>query len=244
MISTDQLMGYLPVYYQESRQIRAIMDVVSAQMPDVDADLWKTFFVSLLSDKSIDLWREEFGVESDEELVARLRSSGTMNLETLQAQGIRIDETYRSMPEEGVILSASGVMADGREFMPLTTLIYTTPETLLMAKGLVRLMGLAGFRYLFALLIQEKLEVERRPATDTRTVLTGIVLPAKTHEELSGRQVIRQTNDTYYLLQRHTNRRNPWWSPNLFFTDALTYEDESLTIQQSTIQSHPTDGGV
>ncbi|MGC5326426.1 hypothetical protein [Brevibacillus sp. SYSU BS000544] len=233
---TIQLMKYLPDYYQESRQMKAIMEAVQIHMPDVDGEMWKAFFTSLLSKKSIDLWREEFGVDSYEELITRLRSSGTMNLETLLAQGFKIRETYRDMPEDGMVLSESGVMADGMEFMPLTTVIFSTPEMLLIAKGLVKLMGLSGFQYLFSVLLQEKIKVDLGSVASTRSLFTDVTMHDRFGDELSGEDVIRANHHSLFLSEHRDADRKSWWTPNVSFSDDVHFSDETFSIQQCTIK--------
>ncbi len=229
-------MRYLPEYYQESRQMKAIMEAVATHMPDVDGEMWKSFFVSLLSDKSLDLWRREFGVESQEELMARLRSTGMMNLEMLNFQGFTIHEPYRDMPEDGMILSEAGVMADGKEFMPLTTVIFTTPETLVVAKGLVRLMGLSGFQYLLSLAIEEYLCVQPGEMHEnTRTIYTRITRLDETAEELSGHPIRREEQRTIYGEHHADARHRSWWSPNVFFTDSVQYRDTLSSMQYASV---------
>jgi hypothetical protein len=229
------LMSYMPEYYQESPQMRAIMDAVASYMPDVDGEMWQSFFISLLSDKSIDLWRKEFNVQSKEELVARLRSSGMMNRETLLAQGFHVHETYMDMPEDGLTLSDSGVMADGREFMPLTTLMYTTPETLMVARGLVKLMGLSGFQYLFAVVLSEQVKAQQVKIGRDRTVWTGINRLDQTSETMSGSERFREQSNGVSFISKTEMERESWWSPVVFFNDSVKFPDTKLTRQESDI---------
>ncbi|MGE5704137.1 MAG: hypothetical protein ACM32O_16555 [Clostridia bacterium] len=243
----ETLKNYLPTYYQESRQMNAIMDVVAQYMPDVDRTLWRAFFVKMLSPASIDLWKQEYGVKTEEELLALLSSSGTLSVESLHMKGLSVFETFRAMPEDGATLSEFGVMADGKEYMPLTTVIRTVIEDLpdyehekpldthSFAKGLVRLMGLAGFQYLFALALRMKAKPPRGMAHHSSQFHVGYEFPSRLDEELSGPAVRRQSTHSVQCYQSVRMRRRAWWSPNVFFTDPHTFLTEEFTVQQSTI---------
>ncbi|MET3292266.1 UNVERIFIED_CONTAM: hypothetical protein ABID98_004836 [Brevibacillus sp. OAP136] len=244
----ELLKSYLPSYYQESRQMNAIMDLVASHMPDVDRDLWKAFFVKMLSPKSIDLWKTEYGVKTEEELLALLSSSGTLSVESLQLKGLSVFETFRAMPEDGVTLSESGVLADGKEYMPLTTIIKTVLEdqpdfaheravdTHSFAKGLVKLMGLAGFQYLFALALKMKAYAPRGQVHQSNRLHVGFEFPSRLDEELSGPAVTRQAAHAVHCYQSARLKRQAWWSPNVFFTDPHTFVTEEFSVQQSTIK--------
>jgi len=244
----ETLKSYLPTYYRESRQMNAIMDLVAIHMPDVDKDLWKAFYVKMLSEKSIDLWKKEYAVNTEEELLALLSSSGTLSVEALQKKGLSVFETFRVMPEDGVVLSQDGVMADGKEFMPLTTIIQTVLEdkpdydhekaldTHSFAKGLVKLMGLAGFQYLFALALRAKIQVSREQALHMGTLHVGFESPNRLDdEELSGPSVVRQAGQAVQFYQSVRFKRKAWWSPNVFFTDPHTFITEEFSSQQSSV---------
>lgn len=227
--------------------MNAIMDLVAKHMPDVDRDLWQAFFVKMLSPASIDLWKKEYGVKTEEELLALLSSSGTLSVESLQMKGLSIFESFRAMPEDGPVLSESGVMADGKEYMPLTSIINTVIQELpdfnhekpldthSFAKGLVKLMGLAGFQYLFALALQMKAAPTRGQTHHSTSMKVGFEFPSRLDEELSGPTVTRQAAHSVHFYQTARMKRRAWWSPNVFFTDPHTFVTEEFNVQQSTI---------
>lgn len=228
-------MVYLPGYYRKSRHIRAIMDAAGKELPDVDGELWKAFFVHLQSDASRELWRKELDAKDDEELLAKLRSNGTMSVETLKTQGFGLQESYRLMPEAGVELSESGVLADGWEFSPLSSVIYTTPETLAIARGLVALMGLAGFRYLFSVSLSHHVEYQRGTSRAGMNLYTAVTMPDRTDDDLSGNEKQSSHHVEQYALHTAGCDRKSWWSPNITFLEQATYLTQTLRIQKSNV---------
>ncbi|MFE1631041.1 hypothetical protein ACFLFF_30365 [Brevibacillus reuszeri] len=230
----NALMAELPSYYKKSRHMRAIMNAVSDYLP-VDSDIWKAFFLHLMYEPSLELWRRELDATDDEDLLAKLRANGRMTVESILSQGFGLQESYRLMPEDGLELSEFGVMADGWEFAPLTSVIYTTPETLSVARGIIKLMGLAGFRYLFSVALSHHVENSRGSAQKSLSKHAVILERDRIDEELSGTKKL--TNRSWNQHATHTvnTKLRNWWSPNVFFTDNITFADEQIQIQQATI---------
>ncbi|NRS15810.1 hypothetical protein HP398_05100 [Brevibacillus sp. HB1.4B] len=230
----NALMAELPGYYKKSRHMRAIMDAVSDYLP-VDSDIWKAFFLHLMYEPSLELWRRELDAADDEDLLAKLRANGRMTVESILAQGFGLQESYRLMPEAGLELSEFGVMADGWEFAPLTSVIYTTPETLSVARGIVKLMGMAGFRYLFSVALAHKVEYERGSASNSIARHRDIHIVDRWDDLLSGKEKMTTHSLQQHSLHKTNHDRRSWWSPNVFFTDELTFADEVFRVQQSKV---------
>ncbi|RAT95922.1 hypothetical protein [Brevibacillus sp. Leaf182] len=231
----NALMAELSSDYKKSRHMRAIMSAASGYLP-VDSDMWKAFFLHLMHKESLELWRRELDAADDEDLLAKLRATnGRMTVESILSQGYGLQESYRLMPEDGVELSEFGVMADGWEFAPLTAVIFTTPETLGVAQGIVKLMGPAGFRYLFSIALSHKIEYERGSASQSMDRYGAILTTDHGDDELSGKEKMTNHSRTQYSFQSIKHDRMSWWSPNVFFTDDVTFVDEVFYIQQSKV---------
>ncbi|MGK5511797.1 hypothetical protein [Brevibacillus formosus] len=231
----ENLISSLPTYHRDGPQYQAIMKAVADLTPDVDGEWWKVFFLHLQSEISREMWKKELDVQDEEELVAKLRSLGTLSVEMITEQGFGIQESYRLMPEAGVELSEFGVLADRWEFAPLTSVIFTTPETLGVARGLVKIMGLAGFRYLFSIALSHKIEYERGSASQSMDRYGAILTTDHRDDELSGKEKMTKHSRTQYSFQSIKHDRMSWWSPNVFFTDDVTFADEVFYIQQSKV---------
>ncbi|WP_409174357.1 hypothetical protein [Brevibacillus fortis] len=231
----NALMAELSSDYKKSRHMRAIMSAASGYLP-VDSDMWKAFFLHLMHKESLDLWRSELDAADDEDLLAKLRAAnGRLTVESILTQGFGLQESYRLMPEDGLIASESGCMADGWEYAPLTSVIYTTPETLGIAQGIVRLMGLAGFRYLFSIALSYKIEYERGSAAVSVDRYGAILTVDHWDDELSGMEKDTTLSVTQHSLQNIKHEHKSWWSPNVFFSDDLTFADEVFYVQQSKV---------
>lgn len=231
----NALMAELSSDYKKSRHMRAIMSAASGYLP-VDSDMWKAFFLHLMHKESLELWRRELDAADDEDLLAKLRAAnGRLTVESILAQGFGLQESYRLMPEDGLVASESGYMANGWEYAPLTSVIYTTPETLGIVQGIVRLMGLAGFRYLFSIALSHKIEYERGSASQSKDRYGAILTTDHGDDELSGKDKMTNHSRTQYSFQSIKHDRMSWWSPNVFFTDDVTFVDEVFYIQQSKV---------
>ncbi|WP_400162932.1 hypothetical protein ACAF76_008475 [Brevibacillus sp. TJ4] len=237
---TNALMAELPSYYRKSRHMKAIMNAVSDHLPAA-SDIWKAFFLHLMYEDSLKLWRRELDAADDEDLLAKLRATnGRMTVESILSQGFGLQESYRLMPESGVELSEFGVLADGWEFSPLTSVIYATPETLDVARGIVKLMGLAGFRYLFSIQYISYVKGQQGSIVSKQTrFFTTSNYKERDDEEISGRKMDSTIRRTQYLSSICDGRRKTFWSPNVTFLDDLTFMDEMLVVQQSKISVMP-----
>ncbi|MDH6351937.1 hypothetical protein [Brevibacillus sp. 1238] len=234
------LMAELPSYYKKSRHMRAIMDAVSGYLP-ADSDIWKAFFIHLMYEPSLELWRRELDAADDEDLLAKLRATnGRMTVESVLAQGFGLQESYRLMPEDGLVLSDFGVLADGWEFAPLTSVIYATPETVGIARGIVKLMGLAGFRYLFGVRVAAYLKTKQGKTTTKQTrFFTTSNFKERDDDEVSGRKMDSGVSRTQYFSSICDGQRKNFWSPNITFLDDLTFVDKLVVVQRSKITVIP-----
>lgn len=230
------LMRYLPEYYQESRQMNAIMDAAKPDIPDVDNDLWKALFLTDAPEKWLYLWQEELNEVKREALLAKLRSSGTLNQETLQALGLSSLETFTLSPEDGYVLSGDeSVFPDGQFYGPLISAIFVQPDNVKVVKNLIAISGLAGFRYWLAVQIQEQARQTVGRMGTLRNLYPGITFASQlTYDELSGIKT-RTTSQFSFYYPNQARERRTWWSPNVHFLENLTYCVESLVTQQSVI---------
>ncbi|MFP3390594.1 hypothetical protein [Brevibacillus sp. SIMBA_040] len=236
----NALMEELPSYYKKSRHMRAIMNAASDYLP-VDSDIWKAFFIHLMYEPSLELWRRELDADDDEDLLAKLRATnGRMTVESILGQGFGLQESYRLMPEDGVDLSEFGVLADGWEFGPLTSVIFATPETVGVARGIVKLMGLAGFRYLFGVRVAAYLKAKQgKTITKQTRFFTTSNYKERDNEEASGRKMDSAVARSQYFSSICDGQRKAFWTPNITFLDDLTFVDKLLVVQRSKITVMP-----
>ncbi len=230
------LIRYLPEYYQESRQMNAIMDAAAPDIPDVDNELWKALFLIDAPEKWLYLWQKELNEEKREALVAKLRSSGTLNQETLQALGLSALETFTLSPEDGYMLSGDdSVLPDGTFYGPLISAIYVPPDNLKVVKNLLAISGLAGFKYWIAVQIQEAARQSTGRTGTLRNLYPGITFVSQpAYDELSGIK-IQTTSQFSFQYFNYAQEQRSWWSPNVHFLENLTYCTQPLVTQQAVI---------
>lgn len=233
----SKLIDYLPVYYQESRQMNAIMDAVEPDIPDVDHKLAKAFFLSGAPDEWLYLWQSELNESNREALLAKLRSSGTLNQETLRALGLFSLETYQLSPEDGYMLSGEDAMLpDGKFYGPLISSIYANPDNIQVVKNLVSISGLAGIRYWFTMQVQEYAKQTTGSMGTLRNLYPGITMEEKLNwDELSGPAISTGSNRQLFYSNHVEAAHSSWWSPNISFLDPIDYTAARFVTQQSSI---------
>jgi hypothetical protein len=234
---TTSLIDYLPEYYRESRQMNAILDAAAPDIPDVEGRLLRALFLSETPDEWLALWMRELEAPDRDALLAKLRSSGTLNLETIQSLGLRATETYRLSPEDGYTLSGDDAMfPDGTFYGPLISAIHVEPEQVEVVRKLIRISGFAGFRYWLAVHAKASARTAAPRAGAMRSVYPGPDREAKLSSgELSGERVATGSLLSIGSAQRADAGRGAWWSPGLFFADPLRYTDETVRLQQASV---------
>lgn len=235
----NRLMDYLPPKYRNSRQMNALMEVVEKYMPDVEKDLWKSFFLNMQREAnplSQKLWMEELGVSTLDELFNKLSVNARLSKEYLDSKGIGSHETFRDMPEAGVILSEDGVLADGHEFMPLTTILSEDIDNLDFVKKLIKSIGLSGFSYLFSTSLKESVELEKPKIKDSQGKHLGITLEDGFDDCLSGESKPVNTSQGVVLENSFEVNRRPRWSYNILFNNKLVrFSDKVSYTQRSNV---------
>ncbi|MGM0883707.1 MAG: hypothetical protein ACQEXQ_22070 [Bacillota bacterium] len=237
---TSPLIRYLPEYYQESRQMTAIMEAAEPDIPDVEGKLLHSLFLSESPEEWLYLWQRELQVSDREELLAKLRSSGTLNMETINSLGLSALETYRLSPEDGYTLSGDDAMfPDGFFFGPLITAIYVNPDQVDVVRKLVQISGFAGFKYWLAVTLKHQVKLDNQRIGTLRSLYLGPDRDVKLsyEEEVSGKKASTGAAASLYLSagSMAQTARGAWWSPGLFFTDSITFAEQELRIQQSAV---------
>ncbi|TLS51753.1 hypothetical protein FE782_12615 [Paenibacillus antri] len=231
------LIRYLPEYYRESRQMNAILDAAAPDIPDVEGRLLHALFLSEAPEEWLGLWKRELQAPDRDALLAKLRSSGTLILDTILALGLTATETYRLSPEDGYTLSGDdAVFPDGAFYGPLISAIHVEPEQVEVVRKLIQISGFAGFRYWLAVHAKASVRTQAPKAGMQRSVYPGIDRETKlSYGELSGRGV--DTAGRVALVRSHEADagREAWWSPGLFFTDPLRFTDETVRAQQCAV---------
>lgn len=233
---------HIPEYYKQSPQMQAIYNALRERMPDVEDDMWKAFFLHMNSPQSKDLWMKELDVKNENELQAKLQARGVMNKEQTDTQNFHVKEFWRDMPEDGLNPSEFGVMADGHEYSPMTSLIYTTPETIDNAKHLVKMMRLAGFEYFFAVMMESfvKSKKAERPAY-TRTLYLGDTRPHFIDDGASGTKLLTVSPTSLYLFADVDAQKKTSFSPFTLFNDeTVFFTDIYSTREISEVSLHYT----
>lgn len=242
MIDAKTLMSYLPLYYQESRVMRAIMEAIAPEIPDATGELWRVFYLSQ-TERHEDLqefWRRELEEEDFFALLGKLRSGSLLNLEILREQGFDAFDTHRYSPESGYVLSGSdSVFPDGVYFGPLIVDLYAVPETVAVARELVKRSSIAGSRYIFVVLYREEAHVPKATAARTAGIAPGVIYPNRTTDPISGRAVRTAIETTVSRIDAAEVTRPSWWSPVVTFLDPVAFIDSELTAQFSTVQQEP-----
>ncbi|MDQ0060130.1 hypothetical protein [Paenibacillus harenae] len=234
---TAPLIRYLPEYYQESRQMNAIMDAAAPDIPDVEGRLLHSLFLSESPDEWLYLWRQELQEANREALLAKLRSSGTLNMETINALGLSALETYRLSPDDGYTLSGDDAMfPDGEFFGPLISAIYVNPDQVDVVRKLIHISGFAGFKYWLAVTLKQYIKLDNPRVGTLRSLYPGPDRETKLdYGEVSGTKVSTSAATSLYTVNKANAARGAWWSPGVFFTDPLHFTEEELRIQQSAV---------
>ncbi|GMK44032.1 hypothetical protein [Paenibacillus glycanilyticus] len=239
---TSPLIQYLPDYYHESRQMNAIMDAAAPDIPDVEGRLLHSLFLSESPDEWLYLWKQELQEEEREALLAKLRSSGTLNRETIDALGLSALETFRLSPDDGYTLSGDDAMfPDGEFFGPLITAIYVNPDQVEVVRKLIQISGFAGFKYWLAVMLKQTVKLDTAKAGTLRSLYPGPDRETKlNYEEVSGYKVSTGLATAIYAgSSKAEAERGAWWSPGVFFTDELYFTEKELRIQQSAVTIAP-----
>lgn len=237
---TSSLIRYLPEYYQESRQMNAIMEAAEPDIPDVEGRLLHSLFLSESPEEWLYLWQRELQVSDREALLAKLRSSGTLNMETINSLGLSALETYRLSPEDGYTLSGDDAMfPDGHFFGPLITAIYVNPDQVDVVRKLVQISGFAGFKYWIAVNLKQLVKLDNPRIGTLRSVYPGPDRETRLsyEEEVSGKKASTGAASSLYLSagSMAQTAREAWWSPTVFFTESMTFTEQELRIQQAAI---------
>lgn len=235
---TAPLIRYLPEYYQESRQMNAIMDAAAPDIPDVEGRLLHSLFLSETPEEWLYLWRQELQEADREALLAKLRSSGTLNREAIHALGLSALETYRLSPDDGYTLSGDDAMfPDGEFFGPLITAIYVNPDQVEVVRKLIHISGFAGFKYWLAVTLKQSVKVDNPKTGTLRSLYPGPDRETKlNYGEVSGAKVATGVIASLFTgCVRADAARGAWWSPGVFFTDELRFTEDKLLIQRSSV---------
>lgn len=218
---TIDLKKYLPDYYAQSRQMKAIQDASGEQIPDIQGGLWKTLFLSHTPDEFLNTWLKELDVETREDGLIKLRTTGSLNREMLQKVGMKGIASHIYSPEDGYELSGEyGVFPDGKEYAPLISWILADPDNLENARRLVNTAGLAGFKYMIVpnfmgrIIFDPKVNV-----STTRYIQTLISQPDKKME----------VGYTRYFATFFKRNRS-WFNPLLTFDSKYTWLGELPTV--------------
>ena len=228
------LFKYLPRYYLESRIMKALMDAMGEEVPDAIGYLWKAFFANTVPEEGLWLWLNEYDAATREEVYAKMRGGGALNLEMLNALGIEAIETYKLCPEEGITLSGDDAyFADGYYIAPLISDIYVDQDDVEVARQLISLAGMAGFRYWLAVKCKSLSVKEALQPLGSLALYPSFVFPSP-DEYLSGEVVL--TGSRVLISAEHKSfsvARPAWFSPVVPFADNIYWTDERLTAQAS-----------
>jgi len=224
---TIDLFKYLPLYYRESRIMKALMDALGEEVPDAIGYLWKVFFANTVPEEGLWLWLQEYDAATREEVYAKMRGGGALNLEMLQALDIEAVETYKLCPEEGIVLSGNDAyFADGIYIGPLISDIYVDPDEVQVAQQLITLAGMAGFRYWLA--VKSKSLVPKAPEQSYSSIALypSYIFPSPDNY-LSGQMVLTCSRVTTSIENKSLAKITHWFSPVAFFDENRYWTDDS-----------------
>lgn len=240
---TIDLFKYLPRYYLESRIMRSLMDAMGEEVPDAIGYLWQVFFANTCPDEGFWLWLDEYDATTREEVYAKMRGGGALNLEMLHALDIEAVETYKLCPEEGITLSGDDAyFADGYYIAPLISDIHVDPDEVEVARQLIALAGMAGFRYWLAVKCQSLLTKETLVPLGSLALYPSFTFPSP-DEYLSGQVVL--TGSQVLISAEHKSisiARPAWFSPVAFFTDDIYWINERLFAQAEKTTVYQLEG--
>jgi hypothetical protein len=228
------LFKYLPRYYLESRIMRALMDAMGEEVPDAIGYLWRVFFANTCPEEGFWLWLNEYDATTREEVYAKMRGGGALNLEMLHALDIEAVETYKLCPEEGITLSGDDAyFADGYYISPLVSDIYVDPEEVEVARQLVAMSGMAGFRYWMAVKCKSLVEKVRVEPMGSLALFPSFSFPSP-DDYLSGETALTMSQVTVESTHKSiVPARTSWFSPVVTFSNDIYWTDESLFAQAS-----------
>ena len=173
---------------------------------------------------------------------------GALNLEMLQAMGIEAVETTWLCPEAGINLSEDDAyFADGYYIAPLISDIYIDPAEVEIARRLIELSGMAGFRYWLALKCQNhSLKRIVKPYASLGIVPPLAMIEPWDYDVLSGELCLYGSQTRWDFVSRSfAHVRPPWFSPlvdwvdDLFWDDNISYTAKSKATQQDRVLSAP-----
>jgi len=237
---TIDLFKYLPRYYLESRIMRKLMDAMGEEVPDAIGYLWRVFFANTVPEEGLWLWLQEYDATTREEVIAKMRGGGALNLEILHALGLDAVETYKLCPEGGITLSGNDAyFADGYYIAPLISDIYVDPDEVEVVRQLISLAGMAGFRYWLAVKCQNLVIRAAVQQEASIAIYPGFIFPSP-DEFLSGEIVFTRSQVTITVENKSMSVARPtWFSPVVGFAGDIMWSDVKLSAQASktTVQS-------
>lgn len=223
------LFKYLPRYYLESRIMKALIDAMGEEVPDAIGYLWRVFFANTCPEEGFWLWLNEYEATSREEVYAKMRGGGVLNLEMLHALGIEAVETYKLCPEEGITLSGNDAhFADGYYISPLVSDIYVDPGEVEVVRQLIALSGMAGCRYWLAVKCKSLVGKAEVDSIGSLTLFPSFNFPSP-DEFLSGELVFVGSKVTISAENKSlVPGRTPWFSPVVKFADSIFWDDKTM----------------
>jgi hypothetical protein len=231
---TIDLLKYLPRYYLESRIMKALMDAMGEEVPDAIGYLWKVFFANTVPEEGLWLWLQEYDASTREEVFAKMRGGGSLNLEMLHALGVDAVETYKLCPEEGITLSGDDAyFADGYYVAPLISDIYVTPKEVEITRQLISMAGMAGFRYWLAVKCKSIVIKAAVQQQGSIALFPSFNFPSL-DEYLSGEVVFTGSRATISFESKSlVVSRISWFSPVIGFVDDITWDSQKIFRQVS-----------
>lgn len=219
-------MQYLPEYYQHSREMNRIQQIAGEEIIDFTGDKsinmdidgeWTNLYIWGAKGEFLDLWLEEFDEKSKDDLIAKIRSGGYLNKEVIEKNGFRVIESFIYSPEDGYDLSEDfSVFPDGDEYAPMISWILFPPEDHLVAKRLVQLTGLAGFKYILC------------PNLINPVTFNGIIPFQSTTLNRKIYTMMKRQKAYFESLHREFQMHadlgeKPWFNPLLGFTSDMDF---------------------
>lgn len=177
------LIEYLPTYYHHSPQMIEIQKAIGLELPDVENELWKAFFLSFGSDYSLDLWARELDVKTEgkdknelvAELLSKLNINEPMTRGFIKSMGYELIEPWKDMaknPDKYL----------DKERQVLTSIFVTDYDKLEQLKGIIKTMGYSGFQYFIKLTLQGFVKCRSISAEGSSRLSSTIIIENSTNE--------------------------------------------------------------
>ena len=203
------------------------MDALGEEVPDAIGYLWKAFFANTCPDEGFWLWLREYDARTREEVYAKMRGGGALNLEMLQALDLK---PWRPIScAQRRVLSLSGndaYFADGIYIGPLISK-HLVIRMKSRWPNSIALAGMAGFDTGWAVK-EARAWCRRAPEQSYSSIALypSYIFPSPDNY-LSGPMVLTCSRVTTSIENKSLAKITPGFSPVAFFDENRYWTDDS-----------------